>query len=57
MKGKNLTRRMKEFITDRKLKPEEWLYVENSPKTFTIMHKQNNEKRSFSKADYAGIYF
>lgn len=57
MKVKNLTRRMKDFLANRKLNPDEWYYTVNTPKQFVVVNKETKEEKSFEKADYQNVYF
>ena len=57
MKVKNLTRRMKDFLVNRKLNPDEWYYIVNTPKQFVVVNKETKEERLFEKVDYQNVYF
>jgi hypothetical protein len=57
MKVKNLTRRMKDFAIKRKLDPDEWGYIMNTPELFVIVNKNTNEKKEYDKSLYPNTYF
>lgn len=57
MKVRNLTRRMKDFLVNRKLDPDDWYYKVNTPELFIIVNKETKEEKEYKKSDYDRVYF
>lgn len=58
MKGKNLTRSMKIFVSKKlNLNPDEWVYIRNTNDKFIIVNKLNKEKVIINKLEKGVISF
>ena len=53
MKGKNLTFRMKKYLSNKmKLNPDDWVYIKNTSEEFVIKNKETKEERVINKIEH-----
>ena len=53
MKGKNLTFRMKKYLSNKmKLNPDDWVYIKNTSEEFVIKNKETKEERIIDKVEH-----
>ena len=53
MKGKNLTFRMKKYLSNKmKLNPDDWVYIKNTSEEFVIKNKKTKEERVINKIEH-----
>lgn len=58
MKGKNLTFRMKKYLSNKmKLNPDDWVYIKNTSEEFVIKNKETKEERVINKIEHNIILF
>ena len=53
MRGKNLTFRMKKYLSNKmKLNPDDWVYIKNTSEEFVIKNKETKEERVIDKVEH-----
>ena len=53
MRGKNLTFRMKKYLSNKmKLNPDDWVYIKNNSEEFVIKNKETKEERVINKIEH-----
>lgn len=53
MRGKNLTFRMKKYLSNKmKLNPDDWVYIKNTSEEFVIKNKETKEERVINKIEH-----